>query len=322
MIGSGWQNRLALAVVVFLLVIFGSSVTTKPVLASPLLVVPSNDDVSAATLISAMPYSASQDTTGATVASSDPTLPCRPYGNLVGTVWYQYTPATAGVLNVNTTGSSYDTVLTVWHGTPSNHVSAACDDDSGGILASSATAILNRGATYYIEVAGFASGGSGEGSLNLNATFTPIHNLLVNPSFESDSNHDNRPDGWTGLKRTSTVALDGSYAAVLKGTGDVNLMGWQAVKNLSGGQTYYAAGYVNVPDTSDSFTFLFRVRWRDATNRLVREDVLRGISGPTHGWFAVASPLVSPVGASSANVQLVATSLNGVIYVDSMMFGK
>ncbi len=324
MTGSGWQIRLVSAVVLVGAIFWGSSLTVKPVEASPLLAPLSNDDVSSATVIGAMPFTANQDTTGATVALDDPTLACRPYGNLVGTVWYKYTPTALGVLNVDTAGSSYDTALAVWRGAPAKHVSAACNDDAEGLvtLTSKTTAVLQTGVTYYIEVAGFASGGTGEGALNLNARFKSLRNQLVNPSFESDANGDGRPDGWIGLTRTRATVLDGRFAGVLKGSGDADVTAQQVVRNIVGGQIYYLSGYIDVPDTSDSFTFTLRVRWRGAANKLVGDDILRGISGSTGGWFAVSAPLVAPVGTTTASVLLVGTSLNGPIYIDSMAFGK
>ncbi len=317
---GGWQSRLGLGggllALGFLLSLFGASTARA---GTP----PSNDNIANATVITTLPFNTSEDTTAATVAASDPTLPCRQFAPAAETVWFEYTPSTLGVLNVNTTGSNYDTVLSVWHGSPANHANAACDNDSGGGLASLTTAVLRAGVKYYIEVAGFATGGTGSGMLNLAAAFTPIHNLLVNPGFELDSNGDGHPNGWVGrLSRTSAVVLGGSYAGLFKGTNDENLFAQQLVSNLTAGQTYYLSGNVYVPPTSDSFTFVFRVRWRNGSNVVLRTDMLPAVSGQTNGWFGKTGLWTAPAGTTNALVQLVALNLTGSIYVDDMAFGK
>jgi secreted trypsin-like serine protease len=75
-----------------------------------------NDGFDTPTLINALPYSDSLNAGGATTATDDPVLSCID-SQAYQTVWYEYTPPADGTLAVDTTGSSYDTVLAVWTGT-------------------------------------------------------------------------------------------------------------------------------------------------------------------------------------------------------------
>src|SRR4051794_11374697 len=84
---------------------------------------PSNDDVGAATSIGSLPYTNTQDTTEATPGTNDPSC----VGN-GPTVWYSYTPSSNVHLDANTFGSTYDTTLSVYTGSPGSLTQIACND--------------------------------------------------------------------------------------------------------------------------------------------------------------------------------------------------
>ncbi len=80
---------------------------------------PGNDAMSGATSIGSGTYSNTEDTSGATTASSDPALPSTCTSNAANngdakSVWYKYTPTSSVTAEVDTIGSSYDTILSVW----------------------------------------------------------------------------------------------------------------------------------------------------------------------------------------------------------------
>ncbi len=80
---------------------------------------PPNDDISAATVISSNTFSVIEDTSGATTGSSDPPLPsgCTTGAANNGdgkSVWFKVTPATSLTAEVDTIGSNYDTILSVY----------------------------------------------------------------------------------------------------------------------------------------------------------------------------------------------------------------
>ncbi len=122
-----------------------------------------NDDFDSATVISSLNFNDSIDTSGATTAPDDPNFTCVS-GPKYNSVWYRYTAAQSEDLVINTFGSAYDTVLAVWTGMRGSLTSVACNDDSGG-LQSYLQVPVTQGQTYYIEVAGYISGG---GILSLN----------------------------------------------------------------------------------------------------------------------------------------------------------
>lgn len=129
--------------------------------------VPPNDEFENATVITTDTYHATQNTLGATHAQDDPAFPCPPSGARAGSasVWYKFVPPENGRISVNTTGSSYDTLLGIWTGTRGALSNVACDDDSGGNLTSALTAIpVAASQTYYVEAASFAAEGTSAGA--------------------------------------------------------------------------------------------------------------------------------------------------------------
>ncbi len=89
-------------------------------------------------------------------------------GNTGGrSVWWTWTPTSSGNAQIDTIGSTFDTILGVYNG---NIVSAlttwGSDDDSGGNLTSKATFNAVAGTTYQIAVDGFG-GASGDITLHV-----------------------------------------------------------------------------------------------------------------------------------------------------------
>jgi len=128
---------------------------------------PPNDNF--ANAINIIPYTFGdvQDSSGATTESADPTPPCiqQSQGNTGGhpngtynSIWYKFTPVVSAPLNVDTIGSSYDTVLSVWSGSPGSFVNVACNDDiipGVNIQSQLANVQLTAGTTYYIMLSSF-----------------------------------------------------------------------------------------------------------------------------------------------------------------------
>lgn len=81
-------------------------------------------------------------------------------------VWYRYTAAQAGLLRVNTCGSSYDTVLSLHTGCPGTTDNMlACNDDTCG-LSSQVSSSIAQNQSIWIRVSGW-SGASGAYSLTV-----------------------------------------------------------------------------------------------------------------------------------------------------------
>jgi PKD repeat protein len=133
---------------------------------------PANDDFGNATVISSVPFSTTEDTTQATFDPSDPSG-CSNNGS----VWFAFTPPSNTVIQADTFGSDYDTVLSAWTGTQGALSLIACNDDFSG-LQSQITFQATGGTTYYFMVAFCCgSGNNGGGSLQFSVNqFLPPGN--------------------------------------------------------------------------------------------------------------------------------------------------
>ena len=135
---------------------------------------PANDDFANIAIISSAPFSDSKNTEGATSEVSDPISLCdndqlARLDILPQTVWYQYTPAADETVTASTLGSSYDTVLSVWTGTPGDFVDVACNDDIDfpTTVQSEVTFTATGGVAYHFMVTSFFGNG---GDLSFNMT--------------------------------------------------------------------------------------------------------------------------------------------------------
>ncbi len=106
-------------------------------------------------------------------------------------VWFSFTPAAAGIYQIDTLGSALDTSVSVFDVCDGTEL--ACNDDSGS-LQSAVQVTLSAGVTVYIRVAGYA-GGSGPFTLNVSNTITPMGNddcsgaVAVSPGSATPGNN-------------------------------------------------------------------------------------------------------------------------------------
>ncbi len=163
------------------------------------------------------------------------------------------------------------------------------------------------------------------------ATSTPsplpvtIANLLANPGFELDANSDGRPDNWTSqsrFTRSNATVLSGSFAGQHFSLNEANYTIAQTVNDIVAGRSYAFRGWVNIPATSDTFTFRLQVRWRDISSSIIGTNTFATYSAATSGWSEASGRLNAPAGATSADILMVASSLRATIYVDDFAFGE
>jgi hypothetical protein len=122
-------------------------------------VTPANDDFASAMVINTgfAPFSDAQDVIGASLQPGDPAATCG--GAAFRTVWYKYISLGQNVLTLNTMGSSYDTVLSVWTGNGLGALTqAGCNDNTGALKTSALTVNTMPDVTYFIRVS--SKGGS------------------------------------------------------------------------------------------------------------------------------------------------------------------
>ncbi|MFN2187904.1 MAG: Kelch repeat-containing protein, partial [Candidatus Promineifilaceae bacterium] len=110
-----------------------------------------------------------------TESAGDPALTCawnKP-DDFTGyrTVWYRFTAESDGYVTIVTSGSTYDTILSVYQGSCGLKIPVACNDDYNG-FASQVKIPVNAGLTYYVEVADWHFGVSGQATLDLGAWIT------------------------------------------------------------------------------------------------------------------------------------------------------
>jgi hypothetical protein len=152
-------------------------------------------------------------------------------------------------------------------------------------------------------------------------TFLPA-NLLLNNSFELDANADGRPDHWTSnarFTRSDALVYAGAYAGRHAATDNRNHTISQTVNGLVGSTPYRFAGWVNIPSTSDAFSFTLEVQWRNASNVVVATTPISSYSAATAGWQLAEAELLAPPDATHALIRMVVTNLNATIYVDGFV---
>ena len=111
--------------------------------APALAATPPNDDFDNATVVTALPFTDTEDVSGATRAADDPFTSGWP------NVWYQYTPATDTSLELDTAGSNTDTGICVYTGVRGALSQVACSPDG---FYSHFFAELKAGVSYHVMV--------------------------------------------------------------------------------------------------------------------------------------------------------------------------
>ncbi|MEW6128409.1 MAG: sialidase family protein [Acidobacteriota bacterium] len=113
-------------------------------------------------VINILPFKENLDIRPATSAIDDP-VSCSGSANNQ-TVWYSLTPAVNTTYGIDTIGSDFDTVVSVYTGNCGALNQIACSDDFGNLITESNRSVLvfsaNAGTTYLIEVAAKGTGGN------------------------------------------------------------------------------------------------------------------------------------------------------------------
>lgn len=221
---------------------------------------PPHDDISQAIVVSGTPFYANAETAEATVASDDPALGCGGAGGNGHTVWYRYSGSGSAQVRIDTSGSTYDTVLAVLVGEPGSLREVACSDDSAGLGYNSRVEFFTTpGIAYYVEVASFGTGPGGHLQLNLRYPANE-YRVLSGPVPYTDSASKvwaaEQPfsDGGWGYVNGNGGAYTGDAIA---GTADDGVYQWEHVWTGNG-----APGYrFTVPNGRYQVTLKFAEIW-------------------------------------------------------------
>jgi hypothetical protein len=130
-----------------------------------------HDDFDSPLVISGPNYTDSLDATHATSWLDDP-MPCA--GDTSRTVWYRYSASAAGMLSLDTFGSTYNTVLSVYTGSRGSLTQIYCNNDASVQTEASALQFpVQPGQTFSIMVSSTAHEGD-EGTLALHANLSKV----------------------------------------------------------------------------------------------------------------------------------------------------
>jgi hypothetical protein len=127
--------------------------------------------------ITVLPYTETIETGLATSVASDPLQSCTAGGpsQNFNSVWYAFTAPAAMTLVVDTVGTSYNTVLTVYSGTCGALTELACSDNSPTLGTRSRIGIaLGAGEAVLIEATKFGSGTGGTLVFNAKEAIPPV----------------------------------------------------------------------------------------------------------------------------------------------------
>ena len=200
----------------------GLTVTTATVTLPTFVVVappPANDNFASAITVTSPSFSNTKDSSGATTEAADPTPACSqnplippPATGRSNTIWYKFVPTSNGMANLDTIGSSYDSVLSVWSGTSQTALSpVACNDDinPGIVTQSQLTGVsLSGGTTYFIMVSSFGQADPNPdafgGKTVFNFSFTPSPDFTLTPQAPTSMTVN------SGSPATYTVAIAGT----------------------------------------------------------------------------------------------------------------
>jgi len=183
-------------------------------------VAPSNDDCASATVVTAGTVSGATSS-----ATADGDASC---GSSSGTpdVWYRYTATATESVSFDTFGSSFDTVLSLHSGCPTDggSIELACNDDAQGTLDSQVVLSMTAGDEVWVRVSGFGfstgrfdltigSTSGIDGTITRNDTDAPVLGATVRLYGQ----------GGNYLGETTTVS-DGTYAFDGLGAGTYYLL--------------------------------------------------------------------------------------------------
>lgn len=180
---------------------------------------PANDDFDNATVIDSLPFSDSLDTTGAT-EDPDDILPEDCAGAVLNSVWYRYTPATDGVILLETTQSDYSTVLAVFTGSRTDLQPVGCSAHAGlDVDRSILVQELLGGVTYHILAAGNIGTAGGNLELRVSDVEQPSNDDFDNPIAIDPSE---LPSLSFHVHRLATEAPDDPLPSCLEGRPHTN----------------------------------------------------------------------------------------------------
>ena len=267
---------------------------------------PVNDNFANRTLISGTSATMTGTNVGATKESGEP----NPVGNSGGkSVWWTWTAPSSGSVQIDTIGSSFDTILGVYTGsTASSLTTIASDDDSGGNYTSKVTFNAVGGTTYQIAVDGYNYGsGAASGNITLHVNLTLVATPVLNVSTTSLT-----------LPATIQGTVGGTASFTVGGSGlgsndTLNLMAPAGSEISQSGTSGFVNTFLLYPNNSGNLattTVYVRTSASAAANvsgNLTISDALHSSLNKSILVSGTVTPLAAPVNNNFAN----RTSISG-----------
>jgi hypothetical protein len=107
------------------------------------------DSITAPTDVKTLPQTFEFWAGASTIGANEPSSTC---GGVGETVWFRYAPINGGTFRFTTDTSDYDTVVTIYTGTPGSLTEVACNDNDGAKSTSAVQGRIPTGQTGYILV--------------------------------------------------------------------------------------------------------------------------------------------------------------------------
>jgi hypothetical protein len=128
----------------------------------------SNDACDAPVVVDRVPFADTWNARTATTAADDPSQSCTSQGasKNLASLWYRFAAPQAGRFVVDTSGSTYDTVLSASTGACGGLAPVGCSDDTGTTVSSRLDLDLDAGNVVQLEVTAFHD--TAPGTLQLN----------------------------------------------------------------------------------------------------------------------------------------------------------
>lgn len=222
-----------------------------------------NDEINNAIPMGTLPFIYEQNTADATSDPGDPAPSCN--AEAEQSVWFYLNPATSETLRFETAGSDFDTVLTIFTGTPGNLQEVACHDDLSLLfnLTSRIDIYVGSGTPLYVMVSGGFLGTSG----NLKLTVTSLYTA---PPLNAPADGAQLTTGQPTLEWTAVAGASGYYLQL----GTTNPP--TTVPILVNAATSYTPLYPLL-----TTTYYWRVRTFVGTNRLSAFSPVRSFTIPS-----------------------------------------
>ena len=96
----------------------------------------------------------------------------------------------------------------------------------------------------------------------------------------------------------------GSYALRHSATDNSGYITSQTFYNVVPNARYRFGAWVNIPATTDTFSFALQVRWRDINTNTISVYTVRNLTAATNGWEFVTADLVARPGTASVKVEM------------------